>query len=376
MIKPIYTVILLSFFLSVTSLRADEACDAQAFYVALSAKNTGDISRCDIQIKEPKVKDCPLPKTFTAGERPASHVVLLMDASGSMAGQLGGQSKMSIAQRESLRFLEALQKDVPVGMIVYGHKGTNTKKGKAESCGSTEWVHKLGSPKPTLKKSIKSLKPVGYTPMGGALRFTLSELQTLGKAQQKKDSVPIVYLLSDGKETCGGDPVAAAKALHESGVKAIVNVIGFDVGKETRLQLEAISEAGGGKYFPAKDAKALRDQLNAARDTEISLMHYERCLFSNLSLTVGVHNNALLDAVKCQTSEITKPFRALKKELRAMLDEGKISKECASQTQLIAHRQNVKDGKWLIDKNKEIRAHKDKALEKMDAGSIWRVFKK
>jgi len=41
-------------------------------------------------------------------------------------------------------------------------------------------------------------------------------------------------------------------------VRAVVNVIGFDVGKETRVQLEAISEAGGGKYFPAKDAKALR----------------------------------------------------------------------------------------------------------------------
>ncbi len=186
-----------------------------------------------------------------------------MDASGSMAGKLGGKSKMSIAKRESLRFLEALQKDVPVGMIVYGHKGNNNKTGKAESCSSVEWVHKLGSGKSKLQKSINALKPVGYTPMGDALDYTLAELSKVRISKKNKESVPIVYLLSDGKETCGGDPVASAKALHESGVKAIVNVIGFDVGKETREQLKAISEAGGGKYFPAKDAKALRDQLNA-----------------------------------------------------------------------------------------------------------------
>jgi len=32
-----------------------------------------------------------------------------------MAGQLSGKSKMSIAKRESLRFLGGLQKDIPVG---------------------------------------------------------------------------------------------------------------------------------------------------------------------------------------------------------------------------------------------------------------------
>ncbi|WP_299871478.1 VWA domain-containing protein [uncultured Cocleimonas sp.] len=370
--KLLVTTSLLAFCVCMFQVQADEVCDSQALYEKLDAENPGDTSRCDIQIKDPKIEDCPLPKTFSGGERPASHVVLLIDASGSMAGKLGGKSKMSIAKRESLRFLGALQKDVPVGMIVYGHKGNNTKSGKAESCSSVEWVHKLGAGMHTLKKSIKSLKPVGYTPMGDALDYTLDELKKVRKSKKNKESVPIVYLLSDGKETCGGDPVASAKALHESGVRAVVNVIGFDVGKETRQQLEAISEAGGGKYFPAKDAKALRKQLNAAHDTEMSLLHYERCLFSNLSHTVGVHNNALLDAIKCQTREITKPFSALQKTLKAMVADGTISKECASKTKSLAYQQQVKDGRWLLEKNKEIRAHQEKALENMKKGSIWK----
>ena len=113
--KSLLTAILISFCVGISQVQADQVCESQALYEKLDSETTGDISRCDIQIKQPNIKDCPLPKTFSGGERPASHVVLLIDASGSMAGKLGGKSKMSIAKRESLRFLGALQKDVPVG---------------------------------------------------------------------------------------------------------------------------------------------------------------------------------------------------------------------------------------------------------------------
>ena len=373
----IFTLSLLPLSAFISPLQAEEACDAKAIYEKLDAETTGDISRCNIQIKEPVITDCPLPKTFNGGERPASHVVLLLDASGSMAGQLSGRSKMSIAKRESLRFLQALQKDVPVGMIVYGHKGNNTKKGKSESCASVEWVEKLGLGTSKLEKSINVLKPVGWTPLGDALDYTLAELQKVRKSKKDKESVPIVYLLSDGKETCGGDPVASAKALHESGVQAIVNVIGFDVGKETREQLKAISEAGGGKYFPAKDAKALRSQLNAARDTELSLAHYERCRLFNLSSVVGVHNNARGDAVSCYHREAThNRYDVVRKNLKAMVSATTIDKKCAEKARILAYYKQMEDNKWLQKMNKEIRAHQDIDLEKKDAGSIWSAFKK
>jgi len=361
------------FFLTVfiSPLQAEEACDAQAIYEKLAAQTMGDVANCSVQIKEPKINECPQPKNFTGGLRPASHVVFLMDASGSMAGQLSGKSKMAIAKRESSRFLKALQKDVPVGMIVYGHKGNNSKQGKAESCGSVEWVHKLGSRKSQLEKSIKTLKPVGWTPLGDALDYTLAELKKVRKSKKDKESVPIVYLLSDGKETCGGDPVASAKAMHESGVKAVVNVIGFDVDKKTREQLKAISEAGGGKYFPAKDAKALRSQLDAAKDTELSLAHYKRCLFFNLSAVAGVHNNALGDAIGCFTREVTrKNYDVINKQLKEMVKSGELSKECKQKVWVKAYRADMDDKQWLLKAQKEINAHKEVELEKINAKFI------
>ena len=173
---------------------------------------------------------------------------------------------------------EQFQADVPVGLMVYGHKGNNTEPGKAASCAATEWAHKLGGNKAALSKSIQSLEPTGWAPLGGVLDFANIELETMPANKDDSVSAPVVYLISDGEETCDGDPVASAKALHASGVRAAVNVIGFGVDTKTRAQLEAISEAGGGRYFPVEDSKALRKQLDAILESERLLARYNYCI--------------------------------------------------------------------------------------------------
>ena len=55
-------------------------------------------------------------------------------------------------------------------------------------------------------------------------------------------------MVSDGIETCGGDPVKAAKELNRSDIKAVVNIIGFDLDDEGQRQLKAVADAGGGEY--------------------------------------------------------------------------------------------------------------------------------
>jgi hypothetical protein len=66
-----------------------------------------------------------------------------------------------------------------------------------------------------------------------------------------------VVLVSDGQETCGGDPCATVKALKAAGVKFVLHVVGFAVTAADQAQLECIAQAGGGKYFAAADAAGL-----------------------------------------------------------------------------------------------------------------------
>ena len=353
---PIFLGILL---LQPITVQADNEC--RALYDKLNAAAPGDDSQCDVSIASYSLNTCTPPTTYKA-ERPASHVVLMLDASGSMAAQIKGGSKMKVAKREAQRFLNAVQNDVPIGLMVYGHGGNNTKSGKEESCSSFEWAHKVGSNRKLLAKGIESIKPTGYTPLAGVLGFAKTELAKLTIKKAGVVSAPVVYLISDGKETCGGDPVAAAKALHESGVKAAINVIGFDVDDKTRAQLEAISKAGGGKYFPADDSKALRKQLNAARESEISLYKYNQCVLKNIGKINKVHYQAGLAMNRCYGIENKrKRLDVIFKEVKAFDTDS--DKNCAKDIKQFARLDYIKIGQAnRVNRAKEINQSRDAAI--------------
>ena len=73
-------------------------------------------------------------------------------------------------------------------------------------------------------------------------------------------------LISDGLESCDGDPCAAAKALNDAGVTTKIHVVGFDLSTEQRAKLECISRNGNGKMFAANDAASLSDAMNEVRE--------------------------------------------------------------------------------------------------------------
>ena len=74
----------------------------------------------------------------------------------------------------------------------------------------------------------------------------------------------IVVVLSDGEESCGGDPAAAVRALRGQGVDISVNIVGLGLDRKVRRQFERLAEVGGGSYFDARDADELSIALHAA----------------------------------------------------------------------------------------------------------------
>jgi hypothetical protein len=71
-------------------------------------------------------------------------------------------------------------------------------------------------------------------------------------------------LVSDGKETCEGDPSAAAKALAEADAKLVIHTIGFNVDAAARFQLQCIARMARGTYSDAAGAADLGARLGAA----------------------------------------------------------------------------------------------------------------
>ena len=91
---------------------------------------------------------------------------------------------------------------------------------------------------------------------------------TVGTIQNDR----IIVLVSDGIESCGGDPVQAARSLREQGI--IVHLIGFGLGSaadEDSASLRAIANASGGRYVTASNAEELQAALAQTVATSFSV---------------------------------------------------------------------------------------------------------
>lgn len=187
-----------------------------------------------------------------------TNIVILMDASGSMKAEVAGGAKMTLAKEAIERFTSELGEDVHVSLLAYGHKGAGSGADKELSCGSIDAMYPLGEyNQAAFHEAMDSFHASGWTPLAGAMEKAHELLTPYGNEGYRN----VVYIVSDGIETCGGDPVEAAKKLHEGNIEAKVNIIGFDVDDEGQNQLRAAAEAGGGKYATVRDQSGFEDVL-------------------------------------------------------------------------------------------------------------------
>jgi hypothetical protein len=186
-------------------------------------------------------------------------VEIVLDASNSMWGQLDGKSKLSIAKEILQDTLDWLPDDLMVALRVYGHQ----HRRELRNCQDSKLLvpFEPGN-RQRIREAIVSFKPRGQTPLGYSLQQVAGDF---GDSRGER----AVVLVTDGIESCGGDPVAAARALQQGG-SLPVHVIGFGLGSdadENQRSLSAIAEASGGKFLTARSAEELREALSVSVGT-------------------------------------------------------------------------------------------------------------
>lgn len=237
--------------------QAGAAPELQAYYDALVARHGQDYAACG-PAEDVRAGACPQGEA-QAADAPR-RVLLMLDASGSMAGREGGRTKLALAQDALLDFVRRLEGDAQVALRVYGHRGSNRQADKAASCRGTELVHPFGPrDAAAFAASVRAFQPRGFTPIAASLQAAARDFAQ-GGADARGN---VVYLVSDGIETCDGDPVAAAQALRASDIGVVVNVIGFDVDAQAERQLREVAASGGGDYIAARSGADLAAVFNA-----------------------------------------------------------------------------------------------------------------
>jgi hypothetical protein len=161
--------------------------------------------------------------------------------------------------------------------MVYGHKGANTPGGKAASCAGVELLAPIGTAAfKGFDQTLDRFKPTGYTPLAASLRKARDAFAG------KEDAINRIILVTDGVETCGGDPVAEARKLKQAGIKVTTDVVGFDVSNpDEASRLRAIAEASGGTYTDARTSDALDNYFQQARDHAEELAKQFLCVIDN-----------------------------------------------------------------------------------------------
>ncbi|WP_197046616.1 VWA domain-containing protein [Oceanobacillus salinisoli] len=187
------------------------------------------------------------------------NIAILLDASGSMAAQIDGKSKMAAAKETITAFMEELPEDTNVALRVYGHKGTGADSDKELSCNSSDKIYGFDSYKEdAFAKALNSVQPAGWTPNGLALSKAQEDLAEFNG----KENTNIVYLVSDGIETCESEPVKVAEQFYDSNIQPIINVIGYDVDSEGQNHLKEIANAAEGLYQTVKDENELANEFD------------------------------------------------------------------------------------------------------------------
>ncbi|MCC6739579.1 MAG: VWA domain-containing protein [Planctomycetia bacterium] len=178
-------------------------------------------------------------------------LLIVADCSGSMMGQTTeGEVKLEAAKRVLAGLIEKLPADLNVGLMAYGHRVLAMDPG---TCSDIEvLVPVVATDKALLAAKVKALQGKGRTPIAASLTKAGEVLKALGTEREKS-----LVFVTDGLETCGGDPKAAAAALQAMGIKLDFVVIGFDLAEAEAKAIAAIAEAGKGKYLDAKNSKEL-----------------------------------------------------------------------------------------------------------------------
>ena len=235
--------------------------------VALATSLDGQTREASISVNVQDASCAALEIAATKDGRPVvslndRSVEIIVDASRSMWGRMHGQPKMAVAKNILHDVSHWFPEDLDLALRAYG----NTSPSESSNCADSALLVPFGEEnREWIRQAVAGLRPLGQTPIAYALQQAARDFGT-----QQDDRA--VVLVTDGIESCGGDPARAARELREQGIT--VHLIGFGMANaadEDAASLRAVANASGGRYVTAGSAEELKHALAQTVATPFSV---------------------------------------------------------------------------------------------------------
>ncbi|MCI0636063.1 MAG: VWA domain-containing protein, partial [Actinobacteria bacterium] len=178
------------------------------------------------------------------------NLLILLDRSGSMDEAIDGRSKWEIAVEAITSTIGAWDTSIRFGLALFSDCDNCEPGSIFVDCASDSADQVIatlgGEPRcPT-------------TPIGASLNAMLGQATIQDDTRQNA-----ILLVTDGQDTCDGDPSAEAAALLAQTISVPTYVVGFGSGVDAG-ELQATAQAGGTTdYYQADSADGLESALSA-----------------------------------------------------------------------------------------------------------------
>ncbi|NEM97249.1 vWA domain-containing protein [Pontibacter burrus] len=181
--------------------------------------------------------------------KPKTRILFLLDASGSMLAKWESSDRMTVAKNLLAGLVDSLERfdNVEVALRAYGHQYGRERNDCKDTRLEVPFAVKNAE---SVKKKLSQIVPRGNTPI------TYSLEQAAGDFPDDPRSRNVVILITDGLESCNGDPCAVSLALQKKRIFLRPFVIGIGIAPEYEQQLNCI-----GQYFNAADVKTFENVL-------------------------------------------------------------------------------------------------------------------
>jgi Ca-activated chloride channel homolog len=177
-----------------------------------------------------------------------TRILFLFDASGSMLAKWENTQRIVVAKRLLSDMVDSLRHipNVELALRVYGHLSPARAKNCQDS--KLEVPFRSGN-HDAIKNRLAAIAPQGNTPIAYSIEKAADDFPRDGQARN------VLILITDGLESCDGDPCAVSMALQKRGVFLKPFVVGIGPDDDFGAQFKCV-----GDYF---DASNIRDFKNA-----------------------------------------------------------------------------------------------------------------
>lgn len=183
----------------------------------------------------------------------ASNILLLARVLRMQVNAVPGPSRIAIAQEAMTRLADDTDADVTFDLFTFAQCGVPDYRG-----------HFARGARQAMVREIQGIELGPSTALADAIDGVTQSLSG-DRAPEQNEDLNIV-LLSDGMDTCNGDPCAAARRLNARFPDIPINVVALSRNIDA---VQCVADATGGAFYPATEAGNVIQSIREAADQTV-----------------------------------------------------------------------------------------------------------